>query len=158
MRVGEIMSSPAITVAADTDIRQVARIMRENQISGLPVVDGDNKLLGTITELALIRRNAPLKKPQYIAVLSAYIPVNLDDHRDYQRQLKRAMALNAGELMSERVKTVQSDTPIESALEMMLDPEITLLPVIEDGRVVGVVTRTDIVRLIEALEMADESE
>ena len=156
MQVRDIMSSPAITVAAEADIRTVARMMREHQISGLPVVDAAGKLLGAITELALIRRNAPLKKPQYIAVLSAYIPVNLDDHREYQRQLKRAMALNAGELMSERVQSITPETSIEQALELMLDPELTFLPVIEQDRVVGVVTRTDIVRLIESLEMAED--
>lgn len=157
MEVRQIMSSPAITVGPEDDIRAVARTMRENQISGVPVVDGDGKLLGTITELAMIRRNAPFKKPQYIAVLSAYIPVNLEDHREYQRQLRRAMALNAGELMSERVKAIAPDTSIEAALELMLDPEITLLPVVENDSVIGVVTRTDLVRLIELLEMTDES-
>lgn len=155
MEVREIMSSPPITVRPDSDIRTVARMMREHQISGLPVTDEHGKLLGTITELALIRRNAPLKKPQYIAVLSAYIPVNLEDHREYQAQLKRAMALNAGELMSARNKTIEPDTSIETALELMLDPEITLLPVMEGEQVVGVVTRTDIVRLIESLEMSE---
>jgi CBS domain-containing protein len=157
MQVRDIMSSPAITVTADAEIRTVARLMREHQFSGVPVVDDNGKLLGAITELALIRRNAPLKKPQYIAVLSAYIPINLDDHRDYQRQLKRALALNAGELMTERVQTVTADSEIETALELMLDPEITFLPVVEDDRVVGVVTRTDLVRLIESLEMAEDT-
>jgi CBS domain-containing protein len=66
------------------------------------------------------------------------------------------MALNAGELMSERVQSITPETSIEQALELMLDPELTFLPVIEQDRVVGVVTRTDIVRLIESLEMAED--
>ena len=64
MQVREIMSSPAITVTADVEIREVARIMRQNQISGVPVVDANGALEGLITELDLIARNAPVHEPR----------------------------------------------------------------------------------------------
>ncbi len=158
MKVREIMSSPAITVRPETPIQEVARIMRENQISGVPVVDEQGRLLGAVTELDLIARHAPLKEPRYIAVLSAYIPVGLEEYRQYKEQLRQALAINAAQLMSEDIHTVTPDTELEEALELMLDPACTLLPVLEHGRVVGVVTRTDIVHLIEALEMGPEEE
>ena len=77
MQVREIMSSPAITVSPTTEIRVVARTMRENVISGVPVVDDNGTLLGMITEMELIARNAPVHEPRYLAVLSALIPVNV---------------------------------------------------------------------------------
>lgn len=156
MQVREIMSSPAVTVTPETEIRAVARIMRERLFSGVPVVDGQGKLLGLITEMDLIQRNAPLQQPQYIAVLSAMIPVNIGEVRQYREQLRQVLATTARDLMQDKVVTVAPETPIEKALEAMLDPEVTMLPVMQGDRVVGVVTRTDLVRLIEQLEMAPE--
>jgi CBS domain-containing protein len=159
MQVREIMSSPVITVTPNTEIRAVARLMREHVISGVPVVDGAGKLLGLITEIDLIARNAPLQQPRYIAVLSAMIPVSLEEVRNYREQLRQVLAISAADLMRDEFKTITPETLVEDALEDMLDPEVTMLPVIERGKVVGVVTRTDLVQLIEELEAAtDEDE
>jgi CBS domain-containing protein len=147
------MSSPAITVALDTKIQEIARLMRENQISGVPVVSQNGKLVGIVTELDLLARHAPVKTPQYLAVLSGLIPVNLEDYRRYKEQLRHILAVNAEQLMSDKVVTVSPNTEIDRAIEIMLDPTLFLLPVMDDGKLVGVVTRTDLVRLIEELEM-----
>jgi len=157
MLVQEIMSSPAITVTPETTIQEVARIMGEHHISGVPVIDADGRLLGTVTEVNLIARNAPLKQPRYLAVLSAVIPVGLDDYYEYKQQLRQALATNARQLMNSDVRTVEPSTTVEEALEIMLHPENTMLPVLENDRLVGVVTRTDLVRLIENLEAAPET-
>ncbi len=154
MQVRDIMSSPAITVRPDTKIQEIARIMREHQISGVPVVNENGELLGAITELNLIARNAPVKQPHYITVLSAMIPLGLEEYFDYKKQLRQTLATNASELMSQAIPTIQPETVLEEAMEIMLNPENSLLPVVEQNKVIGVVTRTDLVRLIEQLEMA----
>ena len=156
MQVREIMSSPAITVSPTTEIREVARTMRENVISGVPVVDGDGTLLGVITEMELIARNAPIHEPRYLAVLSALIPINIEEYRQYKEQLRQALAISASDLMRVDVETISPDGSIEEALQIMLNPEVTMLPVLEQERVIGVVTRTDLVRLIETLEAAPD--
>lgn len=156
MQVREIMSSPAITVGPQTVIRDVARTMREHVISGVPVVDANGTLLGVVTEMQLIARNAPVHEPRYLAVLSALIPVNLEEYRQYKEQLRQALAINAADLMEDDVLTITPDALIDEALEKMLDPAVTMLPVIENKRVIGVVTRTDLLRLIEALESAPD--
>ena len=101
MNIREIMSSPAITVGPETSIQEVARIMRENHISGVPIVGGDGALLGVVTELDLIARNAPLEEPRYIAILSGYIPTSFEKYREYKEQLKQALATTAIELMDD---------------------------------------------------------
>jgi CBS domain-containing protein len=156
MQVRKIMSSPAITVGPTTEIREVARLMRENVISGVPVVDGDGALLGVITEMELIARSAPVHEPHYLAVLSALIPVNLEEYRQYKEQLRQALAISASDLMRDEVETIDADALIEDALEAMRNPEVTMLPVVEEDRVIGVVTRTDLVRLIGKLEAAPD--
>jgi CBS domain-containing protein len=156
MQARDIMSHPAISVGPDTPIREVARIMRMNQISGLPVVDPAGKLLGTVSELNMIARHAQPRQPSYLAVLSGLIPVNIAEYRQYKDQLRQIIAANAGQLMSEDVQTIAPSTDLADLIEWMLDPEVNLLPVVEDDRVVGVITRTDVVRLIESLEVEAE--
>ncbi len=154
MLAREIMTSPAITVTPESHIPEVARLMREHQISGMPVVDADNHLLGIVTDYDLILRNAPVREPRYFSFLSGVIPLSLDDHRHYKEQLRHTLAITAGDLIEPGVATITPDTPLEEVMETMLDTKITMLPVIEHDQVVGVVTRTDLVRLIEQLESA----
>lgn len=157
MKAKDLMTSPAITVKADAPIREVASTMRINRISGVPVVDEDGGLLGIVNELHLIARNAPIVGPRYISLLSGLIPVDLKQYRLYREQLRQVLAATAGELMSDKVKFVTPDAELETIVEMMERPEIIQLPVVEEGRVIGVVTRTDLVRLIEQLEMTPEA-
>jgi CBS domain-containing protein len=156
MQVRDVMSSPAITVTPQTGIQAVARLMRENQISGVPVVDAAGALVGIVTELDLIARNAPLRQPSYLTFLSAMIPLNPSEYRQYKEQALQALASNAGELMGHddlEAATVSPNTDMDEVMRRMLNPKLTLLPVVEHGRVVGVITRTDVVRLIEKLEL-----
>lgn len=159
MQISEIMSSPAITVSTETRIGPLARVMREHNITGLPVVDSRNRLLGVITEHDLIQRHAPVHQPRYITVLSAYIPVNPREVREYKEQLRQALAINASQLMTIDAPTLSPEDDVEDAIALMLDPEVTLLPVENDkGEVIGVVTRTDLMRLIEELETQSTEE
>lgn len=153
MNIREIMTSPVVTVTTETAVQEVARLMSSQQISGVPVVNANGGLEGVITELHLIVRNAPLKEPQYIAVLSGLIPIHLSEHRAYKERLRQALATTAGELMdSTDIATLSPDDKVDQAMTIMSNPENTMIPIIEHGAVVGVVTRTDLVRLIERLE------
>ena len=154
MLVRDIMTSPAITVSAGTHIPEVARLLRAHQISGMPVLDAGGALLGIVTDHDLILRNAPVREPRYFAILSGYIPLSLEEHRHYKEQLRHTVAVTAGDMTEPGIPTVAPETPLEQAMELMLDPKVTMLPVLDNGEVVGVVTRTDLVRLIEKLEGA----
>lgn len=157
MIVQDIMTSPAITVTPSTTVQEVARLMREHQISGVPVVGERGELLGIVGELDLIARNAPLQQPYYFSFLSSMIPLNLNEYRQYKEQALQALATNAGELMGRddlETAIVSPTTDVDEVMRRMIDHvNLTMLPVVEAGKVVGVVTRTDVVRLIEQLEL-----
>lgn len=158
MQARDVMTSPAITVTAATHIPELARLMRVNQISGMPVVDDNGALLGIVTDHDLILRNAPVREPRYFSVLSGMIPLNLEEYRHYKDQLRHTMAVTAADLIEPGIQYISPETPLEEAMEIMLDPQVTMLPVIENNKVVGVVTRTNLVRLVERLEGALEPE
>jgi CBS domain-containing protein len=153
MIIQDIMSAPPITVRTDTTVQEVARLMGLQQISGVPVVNEAGELMGVITDQHLIERNAPLREPTYIPVLSGMIPLHLAEHREYKERLREALATTAGELMDNTdVAIVAPDDPVDAALDLLSNPENSVLPVLEGEIVVGVVTRTDLVRLIERIE------
>lgn len=153
MNIRDIMTTPAVTLPPTATVQEVARLMSDRNISGVPIVNEASELLGLITDYHLIVRNAPLQEPQYIAVLSGLIPIHRDEHREYKERLRMALAVTAAELMdSTDVAVVSPEDEISGAFELMANPENTLLPVLENEKVIGVVTRTDIVRLIEQLE------
>jgi CBS domain-containing protein len=158
MQARDIMTSPAITVTAGTHIPELARLMRVNQISGMPVVDDAGRLLGLVTDHDLILRNAPVREPRYFSVLSGVIPLNLEEYRHYKDQLRHTMAVTAADLIEPGIHSIAPGTPLEEAMEIMLDPQVTMLPVVENDQVVGVVTRTNLVRLVERLEGALDPE
>jgi predicted transcriptional regulator len=156
MKVQDIMTSPAITVTADASVQEVTRIMREKKISGVPVVDTQGHLTGIVTELDLISRSAPVHEPTYFTFLSGFIPLKPGEYREYRERLQQALATNAGELAGVddlKAAQVAPDLPISAAMERMLDPEITMLAVVENDKVIGVVTRTDMISVIEQLEL-----
>lgn len=156
MNAKDLMTTPAITVGPEMSIRAVAAVMRKNRISGVPVVDQSGALLGVVTELNLIMRNAPIIGPNYLSVLSGLIPIELGKYHHYREQLRQVLATTAGELMTEDVKYITPHAELETIMGLMEKPEVTLLPVVEQGTVIGVVTRTDLVRLIEKLEMTSD--
>ena len=156
MIVREIMTAPVITIAPNASIQDVARLMREHSISALPVVTDAGQLVGIVTEIDLITRHAPPRQPQYIPLLWGLIPMRLDDYSTYKEQVRHILAVYVEQLMTRDPATVSPTDTIEHAAELMIKPGHRSLPVMENGKLVGIVTRTDLVRVIEELEMDEE--
>ncbi|MCB0112589.1 MAG: CBS domain-containing protein [Caldilineaceae bacterium] len=153
MIVRDIMSSPVITVTPETSIQAVAQLMRDNHISGVPVVKDGGKLIGIVTEVDLIAQHAPAQEPGYISLLWATIPLRLDDYTRYKNQVRHILAVNAEQLMTEDPTTVSPEDTLEHVAGLMIKPGHSSLPVVENGKLLGIITRTDLVRIIEQLEV-----
>ena len=155
MIVQDIMTTDVITIAPHATIREVAELMRQHAVSGLPVVDSAGKVVGIVTEIDLITRHAPPRQPQYIPLLWGLIPMRLDDYSTYKEQIRHILAVFVEQLMTPDPATVQPGDTLEHAAELMVKPGHHSLPVVENGKLVGIVTRTDLVRVIEELEMEE---
>ncbi len=152
MIVRDIMSSPVITVTPETSIQAVAQLMRDRHISGVPVVE-HGRLIGTVTEVDLIAQHAPAQEPNYISLLWATIPLRFDDYARYKDRVRHILAVNARQLMTADPTTVSPEDTLEHVAGLMIQPGHSSLPVLEKGKLVGIVTRTDLVRVIEQLEV-----
>jgi CBS domain-containing protein len=140
------MTRDVITAGRDTTVEEIARLLWSYRISGLPVIDDQRQVVGIVTESDLLVRNAHLHVPSYLRVLDALIP--LGNPRQFEEELRRALGTTAGEVMSTEVISVTSDTELVDAATLMLDRRVNRLPVVDGGRLVGIISRSDYVRLL----------
>lgn len=140
MLVRERMSTNPVTITTDCNITQALRVMRENQVRRLPVLDQDGGLLGIVSEKDLLYAS-----PSPATSLSIY---------EMHYLLSQ---LRVAELMTTDLMTVNSDTPLEEAARIMADNKIGGLPVLDDGQLVGIITETDIFKVfLELLGARDK--
>ena len=141
MNVRDLMTTDVVTVRADMPLKEVARLLLERRISGVPVVGEDGAVLGVVSEADFLRKEAG--DPAQRRRLGLRWLVH-DRHAEEDRQ--RVAAVSAGEAMTRPAVTIGADRPLSEAARRMTDGRIKRLPVVEDGRLVGILTRTDVVR------------
>jgi CBS domain-containing protein len=132
------------TVKPDDDVETVLRVMRENELPGVPVTDGGT-LVGIITENDLVLRDEEedLHLPPHIDLMGGV--VYLGRLKTYEERVKRALALTADNLMTPDPITVGPDDSVRDAARIIAERRHNRLPVVEDGgKLVGVVTRLDV--------------
>ncbi|MBS1252165.1 MAG: Inosine-5'-monophosphate dehydrogenase [Anaerolineales bacterium] len=144
--VGDVMMADVITVYPSTSVDEIARLMTEHDISGLPVVDEGDEVLGIVTELDMIVRNTRFKMPAFIAFLDAVI--YLETPGRYRERVERVLGTTAREIMSEPAVTIGPDASIEDLTELMVDRRMNPVPVVAADRLVGIVSRSDIIRIM----------
>lgn len=138
------MTTEVITVKPDQNIEEVARLLSNNKISGLPVVDTEGRLVGVITENDLIHRARTLHIPFYVTLFDSII--FLENPVRFNEDLKKLGASRVEEIMTKKVTTVEEDTPVSEIARTMTEKSINRVPVVRDGKLVGIVSRNDIVR------------
>lgn len=147
VKVREAMTPDPLTVRPDAPVTEVAKLMIDSGIGGLPVVGEDGELLGIVTESDLIVQDADVRFPSFVHFLDSYIFVPGAIHR-FEEKFRKAVGATAGDLMTEDVITVDVDDPVEDVATLMSRRKLKRFPVIEEGRLAGIITMADIVRLI----------
>ena len=145
MKIKEIMSRDVVTVTTDTSLKQVAEILAERGISGLPVVDNDGFVVGVVSEADILfkERGSSTRRGVFAWLLDRY---------GGEGQLKLE-ARTAGEAMTAPAIVIEPQRLVAEAAHVMLDKRVKRLPVLDDGRLVGIVARSD---LVSAFARPDE--
>ncbi|MCH4559181.1 CBS domain-containing protein [Mesorhizobium jarvisii] len=139
MKASDIMTMGATTVRPDTTIEHAARVMLEHRISGLPVVNAQGKLLGIVTERDLLRREeigTERHRPRWLEVWLSARQLAQEYSQEHGRKVEH--------VMSRDVASVGPDTPVGEIVDLMEERGIKRLPVVSDGKVVGIVSRTNL--------------
>src|SRR6185436_8820793 len=142
MTIEDVMTRDLITVTPAMPIHQAARLMVEHGVSGLPVVD-DGRLVGIISEGDLIlRQTRREQRPWWRSFF--------DDGEQLAREYQKAVGITVGEVMTRTVVSISPVWGIETSAAIMQNRRIRRLPVVHDGRLVGIVTRADLIKALAA--------
>ncbi|WP_330340230.1 CBS domain-containing protein [Streptomyces sp. NBC_00557] len=143
-KIGSVMTTDVIRASYGTPFKEVARLLAHHRISGLPVVDEDQKVIGVISETDLMARQAETPDPYEPKHRSRIAALT----RDGRRRAAKATARTAGRLMTEPPVTVRAEDTIVEAARTMAQRHVERLPVVdEEDRLVGIVTRRDLLQV-----------
>ena len=142
----DIMTKDVVTVKRETTVRELAEIFENRNFSSLPVVDDEGNLIGIVTASDLIEQGRSLHIPTVISLFDWVIP--LQGERALERELQKMTAQTVGEIVSPDVVTVSPSDPVSRIADIMSDRKLHALPVVSNGKVLGMVARIDIIRSI----------
>ncbi|WP_445156972.1 CBS domain-containing protein [Halomonas sp. E14] len=140
MQAVDVMTPKVVTVSPDTDVREIARLLLEHNISAVPVVDDGDKVLGIVSEGDLMRRieNGTERKSWWLkSIFSAANNAN-----DYIKSHAR----RASEIMTRDPITIPEDMPLARVAKLLEKHRIKRVPVVREGRLVGIVSRANLLR------------
>jgi len=141
MRLADIMSTRTITVCPDHSVWHAAHVMLSERISGLPVLADDGSIIGMVTEGDLLRRTE---------LGSSALIAGEEAQRDPALFYLKSRSWRVGDVMSKQVITVKEDAPIGTAAKLLDVHRIKRLPVLRDEKLVGIVSRADLLRILSA--------
>lgn len=142
MNIADVMSRDLVTLMPGHSIRHAAQIMLEHHVSGLPVVDGDGKLVGILTEGDLLRRS------EFGLTGSNTHWTEANSPEGNARDFVKSHSWRVGDVMSTPVVTVTEDTSLADVAVLFGTRGIKRVPVLRGGQLVGVVSRSDLLKLI----------
>jgi CBS domain-containing protein len=142
----EIMTMEVMTISPDTSITEAAKLLLEKRINGLPVVDSQGQLRGIICQSDLITQQKQLSLPSFVTILDAMIP--LSSYKNFEKQIQKITATTVVQAMTRELTTVEPGTSLEEIATLMVNKNIHTLPVIDHGKLVGIIGKEDVLRTL----------
>ena len=142
----EIMTDRVITVTPETRVSELARILATENIGGAPVVDGEGRLLGVVTESDLIDQTKKVHIPTVVAILDSLIFLERPDRME--KDIRKIAGTVVGDIYTPNPVTVSEETPLDEIATIMAKRHVHTLPVMRGGELVGVIGKGDIIRTL----------
>jgi CBS domain-containing protein len=150
--VADIMERDPVTVTPEDTVETLLRTLRTHELPGVPVVNGGGRCVGIVTEsdLVLVDEEEDLRLPLHIDLFGGTI--FLGRLKPFEDRVKKAIASTVANMMTEDPTTVAPETDLHEAARLIAEHRHNRLPVVEHGRLVGVVTRLDVLEALVAPE------
>jgi len=146
IKARDIMTTELIKLTPEMDFASAAKILLDNHFNGAPVVDDDGRLVGILCQSDLVAQHKKLPVPTLVTLLDSFI--RLTSAKELEKQARKIAAMTVGEAMTHKPVTVKPDTSIEAIAGLMVDSNLHTLPVVEDGRLVGIIGKEDVLRTL----------
>ena len=140
----DIMTSDVITVQMQTTVKELAEILWKNRISGTPVLDDEGKVVSVVTENDLIDQSKKVHIPTMISLLDSVI--FLESSKKTEKEIKKMAGNTVQDICAVELISVSEDISLDEVATIMAEKKVHTLPVISDGKLVGVIGKSDIIR------------
>lgn len=140
----DIMTTQVHSITPETGIEELARQFVATNVNAMPVIDSAGRLFGLVSQSDLVELDRPLHIPTVIAIFDWVL--YLESEKKFRDEVERITARKVADICSREVVTCAPETPVAEIAELMSEKQAHLIPVVEEGKVVGVVARLDIVR------------
>jgi CBS-domain-containing membrane protein len=142
----DIMSRNIISVYPETEVLQAAKLMLDHHLNGLPVIDQEGHLKGIICQSDLITQQKKLPLPSFFIMLDSLFP--LTSSINIEKELKKMTAVTVNEAMTPNPITADLEDSLEEITTIMVRHNIHTLPVLNQGRLIGIIGKEDILRTL----------
>lgn len=144
LKVRDIMTTTVVTAKKDTPIRELAELFTSHRIGSVPVVDDAGDLIGIVTESDLIEQDKSLHIPTVISLFDWVF--YLESEKKFEKELQKMTGQTVGDIFTTDVEAVMADTAVSEVADIMTNKKIHTLPVVEGKRLIGIVSRIDLIR------------
>lgn len=140
----DIMTREVVTIRPDASVEELARLLEENRISGVPVLDQNRALVGVVTQSDLVQRSRDLELPPALNILDFHLFLEMPSH--FKKRLEKLLGNKVKDVMTTDPVSITPDTPVNEIAGLMADQAVHTLPVLEGDKLVGIVGKLDLIR------------
>ena len=145
--VRAVMTTDVLTFSPDDGVQDAYDRLAKRGVDGGPVVDGSGAVVGMLTTDDLLVQETKLHYPTVVSLFGAYLELP-SSHRKFEEELRKAVGAKVGDVMTREVTSCSPDDTLERAATAMHEHDVSRLPVIEGGKLVGLVARGDVLRAV----------
>ncbi len=144
LQARDIMTQEVVTISPQASIEDLARLLESKKIGGVPVVEADGGLVGVVTQSDLVKRSRDLELPPALNILDLHL--FLETPSGFKRRLEKMLGDTVREVMTPEPLTISPDMPVKKIAALMDRKKVHTLPVVDQGKLVGIVGKMDLIR------------
>jgi CBS domain-containing protein len=146
LKAKDVMTREVVTFTPETPISEAARTLLDKRVNGCPVLDASGRLVGILCQSDLVAQQKKLSLPTVFTLLDGLLPMT--SMTDLDREMEKIAAITVGKAMTAAPEYVSSETPIEDVATLMVERGFHTVPVLDGGKLAGVIGLEDILRTV----------
>jgi len=146
LKAKDIMTTDVVSITPDADIAEAVRLLLDKGYNGLPVTDASGALIGILCQSDLVAQQKKLSLPSVFSLLDGFLP--LSSMKDFDKEMEKISALTVKNAMTAAPASVTPETGVEDVATMMVERSYHTVPVVDGGKVVGIIGMSDILKTI----------
>ena len=140
----DIMTREVVTIQAEASVEDLAKLLEEHRIGGAPVLDRNGALVGVVTQSDLVQRSRDMELPPALNILDIHLFLETPSH--FKKRLEKLLGGRVKDVMTDPPHSIAPDTPVNEIARLMSSQGVHTLPVLEGGKLVGIVGKLDLIR------------